>query len=181
MTIGRKIRELRKKAGISQNELGKRLQISQQQIAQYESGKRAPKIETVEKIARALGVSVACIMEEFSMEQYEKTEEYRTTAKTVNAYNGIIAIVKEIYGDVVEKSIDEEYGESFYYLVGAENQKFVLYEDDINQLLEYVKTSIPFVIDGLKDTRPEQVIIDEIKADLSDPEYIAKIKSFIEK
>lgn len=56
MSIGEQIRKHRKGAGISQKELGNRLGISQQQIAQYENGKRIPKIETLQKIAIALGV-----------------------------------------------------------------------------------------------------------------------------
>lgn len=54
MNIGQQIRNCRKKAGLSQKELGKRLGVSQQHIAQYENEKRIPKIETIQKIATAL-------------------------------------------------------------------------------------------------------------------------------
>lgn len=56
MRTGESIREHRKKIGISQKELGKRLGVSQQHIAQYETGKRIPKPDTIIKIARALNV-----------------------------------------------------------------------------------------------------------------------------
>lgn len=57
MNSGERIRKYRKEAGLTQKELGERLGVSQQHIAQYENGKRIPKIETIDKIAVALNVS----------------------------------------------------------------------------------------------------------------------------
>ena len=54
MTTGQKIKQYRLKAGLSQKDLGEKLNVSQQMIAQYESDKRAPKLETLEKISDAL-------------------------------------------------------------------------------------------------------------------------------
>ena len=58
MTTGNKIKEARKKAKLSQKELGIKLGVSQAMIGQYESGKRKPKLETLDKIANALNVDV---------------------------------------------------------------------------------------------------------------------------
>lgn len=63
MNIGEQIRNYRKKAGISQKELGERLGVSQQHIAQYENGKRIPKTETLCKIADALRVGIGDLIE----------------------------------------------------------------------------------------------------------------------
>ena len=54
LSIAEVIREERKKAGLSQAELGKRLGVSQYMIAQYECGIRIPKIPTIRRIADAL-------------------------------------------------------------------------------------------------------------------------------
>lgn len=56
MSIGEQIRKYRNEMSLSQKELGEKLGVSQAMIAQYESGKRIPKKETIEKIATALGV-----------------------------------------------------------------------------------------------------------------------------
>lgn len=56
METGKRIRDYRKKAGLSQKELGERLGVSQQHIAQYESGKRLPKLSTMVKLASALNI-----------------------------------------------------------------------------------------------------------------------------
>lgn len=63
MTIGERIKDCRKKAGLSQKELGKKLNVSQQHIAQYENDKRMPKLETISKIAAALKVNINDLLE----------------------------------------------------------------------------------------------------------------------
>lgn len=69
MNIGEQIKKYRKEAGLSQKELGERLGVSQQHIAQYESGKRIPKIETIIKIATALDISP---FEVISVDEYNR-------------------------------------------------------------------------------------------------------------
>ena len=56
MTTGQRIKEARKKAGITQKELGNRLGISFQSVAQWENDLRNPKLETLQRIADALGI-----------------------------------------------------------------------------------------------------------------------------
>lgn len=55
MTTGERIKAARQAVGLTQEELGKRLGISGSSIAQYEMGHRKPKIETLNRIAAALG------------------------------------------------------------------------------------------------------------------------------
>ena len=58
MCIGERIKEARKAAGLTQKELGERLGVSDSSIAQYESGLRNPKYETLKKIAAVLDVNI---------------------------------------------------------------------------------------------------------------------------
>lgn len=57
-TIGEKIRAIRKERGFTQKELGERAGIAEPTIRRYELGKLNPKIETIQKIADALGTTV---------------------------------------------------------------------------------------------------------------------------
>lgn len=57
-TIGDNIKQFRKDKGLSQKELGKKIGLSQQMIAQYESNKREPKLQTLIKIATALEIPI---------------------------------------------------------------------------------------------------------------------------
>ena len=56
MAIAHKLKELRKAAGLSQAELAKRIGTKAPGIARMESGKFAPRIGVLHKVATALGV-----------------------------------------------------------------------------------------------------------------------------
>ena len=58
MSIGQNIKNARKSKGLSQKQLGELLGVSQAAIGQFENEKSTPKLETLEKIANALDVSV---------------------------------------------------------------------------------------------------------------------------
>lgn len=63
MTIGEKIRAIRKSKGITQKDLAVAMGVSASMIGQYEVGIRSPKIETLKKIAQALGVDVNALLD----------------------------------------------------------------------------------------------------------------------
>ena len=52
--IGKNIKRIRKEKGLTQKKLSELSNINEVQIRQYELGKVNPKIETIEKIAKAL-------------------------------------------------------------------------------------------------------------------------------
>lgn len=58
MEISDKLREARKKRGLTQKELADKLSVSQANYSQYETGKRIPKIHTLKKIADILGIPI---------------------------------------------------------------------------------------------------------------------------
>ena len=60
--IGDKIKRVQKREMSYTKELGEKLGVSYQMIAQYESGKRSPKLGTLKKIADALDVPVSKLM-----------------------------------------------------------------------------------------------------------------------
>lgn len=57
MTIGQRIKEARKSAGLTQRELAEKSGTATGTIQQYELGKRQPRIEQLQAIASALGVT----------------------------------------------------------------------------------------------------------------------------
>ena len=54
----RNIKEIRKKAKISQIELAKRTGLGRSTLVNYEAGKRVPRVNDLEKIAEALEVNI---------------------------------------------------------------------------------------------------------------------------
>lgn len=74
MTIGENIKAARKKAGMTQKDLAKKLGIPYQGISQYERGVRNPKIATVKKIAEALNISPTELMSGELLAKYDILE-----------------------------------------------------------------------------------------------------------
>ena len=60
----KKIRYLRKKQGLSQEQLAKMSGLSRYTIINFESGKRDPRIKDLRKIAKALNVSIEELISE---------------------------------------------------------------------------------------------------------------------
>ena len=63
MNIGDNMRNIRKQKSMTLQQLADILGCSQQNISQYESGKRTPKLKTIQKIADALNVNVNDLLE----------------------------------------------------------------------------------------------------------------------
>lgn len=70
MTIGELIRDARKKKGLTQKELGARLEVSDVSIAQWENGIRNPRFETRQKLAKALDIDIVELMSETEKQDY---------------------------------------------------------------------------------------------------------------
>ena len=56
--LGKRIKSLRKKAGLTQEELANAINISPHFLSRIENGKEKPSLDTIEKIAETLDVSV---------------------------------------------------------------------------------------------------------------------------
>lgn len=100
MSVGSKIKETRQKMGITQKELAHRLGTSPQNLAQYENGKRNPKLETIKKIATALNVPIKNFFIEF------RDDEYIIDLSTAPETEGIDDYLRQIipeYADSIDK------------------------------------------------------------------------------
>jgi transcriptional regulator with XRE-family HTH domain len=57
------LRRRRKELGLSQEQLGARANIQMADISRYESGSRDPRITTIARLAQALDVPIAYLLE----------------------------------------------------------------------------------------------------------------------
>lgn len=73
MTFGQQITTLRKRKGISQNELGKQVGTSGDIIGKYERDEVKPSIEVASKIADVLEVSIDFLLGKITTEIDKKT------------------------------------------------------------------------------------------------------------
>lgn len=75
MTVGERMKQIRKEKGLTQKQLGERANIAEPTIRRYELGKLNPKFETIRKIADALEVSVYTLIEDFPGDLRGSTHE----------------------------------------------------------------------------------------------------------
>lgn len=61
--LGARIKELRKARGLSQNQLSEKIDIDPKHLSRIEVGNSYPSLDTVEKIAKALGVEIKDLFE----------------------------------------------------------------------------------------------------------------------
>lgn len=67
MTLGKKIREARKQAGLSQEQLAEKMGVSRSAVAKWETDKGLPDVENLKILARLLGVSVDYLLDDGEM------------------------------------------------------------------------------------------------------------------
>lgn len=67
-TVARNLRRYREDRGLSLAEIGRRAGLSKQTVASIESGEGNPTVDTVERLAAALGVSIRALMSELGIE-----------------------------------------------------------------------------------------------------------------
>ena len=62
MTLGERLREFREERGLTQSELGRKASLTPAAVWQIENNNRKPSAVTLEKLARALVVSMDALM-----------------------------------------------------------------------------------------------------------------------
>lgn len=71
VTVGDRLKILRKEAGLTASQLGEKLGTSQPAITQWETGKRTPRIEAIEAYSRHFSVSTDWILKGAGMVGYK--------------------------------------------------------------------------------------------------------------
>ncbi len=163
MTVGLNISDLRKRRGLTLDELSALCGVNRDDLGQYERGGMTPRPDTVQKIAQALDVPIAAIQGGMGWTAPRPTEGWETSKDDSLLYHAILENLKESYGAVENESGGE--GQQRFQ-VGTDLDGFVLEERDIRALMEAVKASIPALIEHMKDTRSEAVVNREILQEL---------------
>jgi transcriptional regulator with XRE-family HTH domain len=87
MEIGEKIKLIRNKRGLTQKELGKKIGVTAVTVGQWETGKRNPKYETLQRISNALEIDVSELFEPPTKEELKiLNEAYININKAVDEF-----------------------------------------------------------------------------------------------
>lgn len=144
MTIGERIKKARKKAGLTQKALADKLGIPYQGISQYERGVRKPKLETLDRIAEALGVNFLDLVlrenfwEEILQEDQEAEEEHSRQLYW-NRIDSVYFNLAPISGVEFAKV----FCRSFPQLNDQGQKKVQAYLEDTAKIAEYHKEPVP--------------------------------------
>lgn len=103
MTLGEKIRNYRKQAGLTQEQLADKLFVSRQAITKWESDAGTPDINNIQALAQLFNISVDALLkdEEMSLDVIrEKIDlsQYQRESKLQTIYN---VVVKDKFKDAV--------------------------------------------------------------------------------
>lgn len=69
--FGKAIRRRRREMDLSQEELAERAQLHRTYISSIERGQRNPSLENIEKLAKALDISISALFAEYGIEVQE--------------------------------------------------------------------------------------------------------------
>lgn len=115
-SFGQKLRYIRKTKGLSQEQLGERLQTTKQVISRYESGSRLPKIDFVSKLGNVLNVPFSFILND-SIDfvkwadecyvDYLQSNSDEEKIKMVNEWGLDVRIASD-YADIIKRNNYEE-------------------------------------------------------------------------
>ncbi|GHT74611.1 transcriptional regulator [Bacteroidia bacterium] len=107
-TFGKKLLELRKQKGISQEQLAIDLNISQSSISNYESGATKPDTDILQKIAEYFKVPVAYFFSDEKMFFYTTENNYGNSGYMLNSsFSTMSEKVIELYEKRI-KDLEEE-------------------------------------------------------------------------
>lgn len=120
MTFSDKVKRSREVVGMTQSELAAKTGVSQRTIASYESGGAIARRSTMEKLARALKVSVKYLMEENCTDPLDEIEK-----------DGYVEQARELYGSSGVRDMDTLLRDNAAMFAGGElsqDQKDAFFE-----------------------------------------------------
>lgn len=96
MTFGEKLKDARKKTGLSQEQFSEKMNVSRSAVAKWETDKGMPDIENLKAMAELLNVSIDYLLDDKDgistgeLKEPINIEEYKVTGKCRNKYDAVI-------------------------------------------------------------------------------------------
>ena len=122
MTLGEKIKDLRKNKGLSQEDLANKLNVSRQAVSKYEKDINEPNIDTIKRISKYFNVDLEYLLNDDSLDS--KDESKNNISNNVNNKNivlyyilliiSILIIILCFIWSLIDPRSNPNFGEGFY-------------------------------------------------------------------
>lgn len=127
--FGRRLKHLREKAGLSQNELAKQLKVSRGAISFYENGERCPNIDFLDEVSMLFGVSYDYLLGTEETYNHVKSDELswlsNKTIEFLRDYGDKHSVRMEDDPDVLDALLShEDFASTMYYLERATKSRY---------------------------------------------------------
>ncbi|SFG45271.1 DNA-binding transcriptional regulator, XRE-family HTH domain [Desulfotomaculum arcticum] len=99
--LGKRIKEIRLKLGLTQDGLGKRANLHYSYIGQVERGNKVPSVKTLKRIAVALNISLESLLYEES--GFEINDEDILVRELINAVKGCSPQELKLYINIIDQ------------------------------------------------------------------------------
>lgn len=155
MEIGKKINQLRKLSGMTQEQLAEKLNVSRQTISKWESGVTSPDLESVVKVSKIFHVSLDGLLLEGETSATDKNNEQITVEDLlkINLHNrkmtllligGLIFIMVSILNFAYVTALRSTTLSTQYMLY-----RYIVTGQYDNAPIDYVELMIPSIIAGV--------------------------------
>lgn len=136
MKIGEKIKQLRLEKNMKQSELADKSNLSRVAIGNYERGDRQPTIDTITKIANALEVSTASLIETSNHIELKEFNEFTTFLEFLG-----YKVSETFTPTQYQSTCEEEPTEDNLIIDGCE-----LTNDEVKDICDKLKKEIDFYL-----------------------------------
>lgn len=161
--LSQNIKHYRKEAGLTQDDLGKKIGMSGVAIMRYEKNQRVPKLETIDKIAEALNINGFNLLgSEYWELKFPDTSRKATECERFTDYmNSLGFIINDLYSpakipleyipepfksELLPEELEQGFqeGETHQIEIVKAGQKIILEENEFNNIQSAVKELIEF-------------------------------------
>lgn len=155
MKFNEKLIKLRKEQGLSQEELGEKLNVTRQTVSKWELGETTPEMSKLLEMANTFGVSVDELTNNTEIiKEGKSTEEKNKSTRNIIIIVVLIAVLLGIIYMIIGKFI----GDGFKFAKGIFNNskpQVETMQDQVDQVQKNAEGIFGTVVDVMKQTQAE--------------------------
>lgn len=145
--IGSQIKKHRKEKGWTQKEFSEKLGIPYSTYSNYENDNREPDLDTINRIAEALGVTPLDLIGD-QLEYWNKSLDASAISDTVPVHEAFIHYIESL-GFSIRPFVDQE-GEHMEYTISRNGRSISFSPEELQQLQDEVKNYTEYLIQKQK-------------------------------